>query len=149
MFEGGVVGNAIVKETNQRATAKSLFAFTNKGHYFILIPALVLTILAGAIKPTITIFLGYIFDDLVRFSVGDETGGELRQNVSLWCIALTAVGVATMLANGGFFSLWLVFGEMQAQNVRDKAFLGMLEKEPEWYDIQAEGIGSLLVRIQS
>jgi ABC-type multidrug transport system fused ATPase/permease subunit len=127
----------------------SIFAFTDKKHLTVLIPALLLTTIAGAIKPAIAIFLGLIFDELANFGSGSITGDELLKGVSTWCIALTGLGVATMLVNGGFFYLWLVFGEMQARSVRDKSFLSMMEKDMEWYDLRAEGIGSLLVRIQT
>lgn len=132
-----------------QASSKSLFAFTNIKHLAVLIPAILLTILAGALKPAITILLGCVFDELSSFGAGNATGNKLQQNVSIWCIALTGLGVATMVVNGVFFSLWMVFGEMQARSVRDKAFVSMLEKEMEWYDLRAEGIGPLLVRIQT
>lgn len=132
-----------------RTSFSSIFAFTDKKHLTILIPALLLTTIAGAIKPAITIFLGLIFDELAKFGSGSVARDELLQGVSTWCIALTGLGVATMLVNGGFFYLWLVFGEMQARSVRYKSFRSMMEKEMEWYDLRAEGIGSLLVRMQT
>lgn len=132
-----------------RTSFSSIFAFTNKEHLAVLVPALLLTTIAGAIKPAITIFLGLIFDELANFGSGSIAGDEMLKGVSTWCIALTGLGVATMLVNGGFFYLWLVFGEMQARSVRYKSFLSMMEKEMEWYDLHAEGIGSLLVRIQT
>jgi ATP-binding cassette, subfamily B (MDR/TAP), member 1 len=132
-----------------RASFSSIFAFTHKKHLAVLIPALLLTTVAGAIKPAITIFLGRIFDELASFGSGSTTEDEFLKNVSIWCISLTGLGIATMVVNGGFFSLWLVFGEMQARSLRDKAFRSMLEKEMEWYDLRKDGIGSLLVRIQT
>jgi hypothetical protein len=132
-----------------RISFSSMFAFTNRKDLKVLIPAVLLTIIAGAMKPAITIFLGQIFEDLASFGSGSITGDELLKSVSLWCTALTGLGVATMLVNGGFFGLWLIFGEMQAKTVRDRSFLCMLEKDMEWYDLREDGIGSLLVRIQT
>jgi hypothetical protein len=132
-----------------RTSFSSIFAFTDKKHLAVLIPALLLTTIAGAIKPAVTIFLGLIFDELTNFDSGSIVGNELLKRVSTWCIALTGLGVATMLVNSGFFYLWLVFGEMQARSVQYKSFLSLMEKEMEWYDLRAEGIGSLLVRIQT
>lgn len=132
-----------------QASLASIFAFTNKKDFTVLIPALLLTTLAGAVKPTITIFLGRIFDELSSFGAGSTTKNELLQNVSVWSIALACLGISTIVVNGGFFSLWLIFGEMQARSVRDKAFISMLGKEIEWYDLREDGIGSLLVRIQT
>jgi hypothetical protein len=131
------------------ASFSLIFAFTHKKHLVVLILALVLTTVAGAIKPAITVFLGRIFDELANFNAGSITGDELHEKVSTWCIALTGLGIATMLVNGGFFSLWMVFGEMQARSVRDMAFLSLQKKDIEWYDLRVDGIGSLLVRIQT
>jgi ATP-binding cassette, subfamily B (MDR/TAP), member 1 len=143
------VGADAVKSEAHPASPASIFAFISKKHLKVLIPALMLTILAGAIKPAITIFLGRIFDELAGFGAGTTTQDELLQNISTWCVALTGLGVAIMIINGGFFSLWLVFGEMQARSARDRAFISMLEEEMEWYDLRSDGIGSLLVRIQT
>jgi len=120
-----------------------------KRHVTILIPASFLAILAGVLKPTISIFLGRIFDDLAAFGSGTTAGGQLLTDVSRWCIALTALGLAAWLVNGGFFALWLVFGELQVKSVREKMFKGMLEKEMAWYDLRSDGIASLLNRIQT
>jgi ATP-binding cassette, subfamily B (MDR/TAP), member 1 len=127
----------------------SIFAFTTKKHLLILFPAILLATVAGAIRPVLAIFLGYIFDELLSFGAGDSTESDLLHNVSTWTVAITGVGVATFLTNGAFFSLWLIFGEMQARSVRDMAFVSMLGKEMDWYDLRTDGIGSLLIRIQT
>lgn len=127
----------------------SIFAFTTKKHVLILFPAILLATIAGAIRPVLAILLGYIFDELLGFGTGDSTPSDLLQNVSTWTVAIAGAGVATLLTNGAFFSLWLVFGEMQARSVRDIAFDSMLEKEMKWYDLRTDGIGSLLIRIQT
>lgn len=127
----------------------SLFAFTTKKHILIIFPAILLSMIAGAIRPVLAIFLGYVFEELLSFGAGDSTKSDLLHNVTTWTVAISGVGMATLLTNGAFFSLWLVFGEMQARSVGDMAFLSMLEKDMEWYDLRADGIGSLLIRIQT
>jgi ATP-binding cassette subfamily B (MDR/TAP) protein 1 len=132
-----------------KTTWLSLFAFTTTSHIPTLIPAIILTTLAGGLKPTISIFLGHILDDLASYVSGTITQAELLQDVSKWCIILVGLGVGAWLTNGGFFALWLAFGEAQAKSARVKIFKGMLEKEMSWFDLQRDGTGSLLVRIQT
>ena len=127
----------------------SIFAFTTKKHFLVLFPAILLATIAGVIRPVLAIFLGYIFDELLSFGTGVSTKSDLLHNITTWTGAIIGVGGATLLTNGAFFLLWLVFGEMQARSVRDMAFVGMLEKEIEWYDLRVDGIGSLLVRLQT
>jgi ATP-binding cassette subfamily B (MDR/TAP) protein 1 len=69
--------------------------------------------------------------------------------VSLDALALVGLGSASWLLNGGYFMLWLAFGELQAKSVREKLFDGMLEKDMEWYDMRKNGIGALVPRFQT
>jgi len=59
------------------------------------------------------------------------------------------LGGAAWLIEGAFLSSWMVFGELQAKSVREQMFVEMLDKEMEWYDLRQDGIGSLLIRIQT
>jgi ATP-binding cassette subfamily B (MDR/TAP) protein 1 len=43
----------------------------------------------------------------------------------------------------------MAFGELQARTARREIFDSMLEKEMEWYDSREDGIGSLLIRLQT
>ncbi|KFX93813.1 hypothetical protein V490_04662, partial [Pseudogymnoascus sp. VKM F-3557] len=70
-------------------------------------------------------------------------------SISKWCIVLTGLGLGSCLANGGFFGLWLVFGESQAKQAREKLFTGLLRREMEWYDLRKDGISPVLIRIQT
>lgn len=141
--------NEIVVEAEIQASWKSLFRFTAKQHISILIPATFLAICAGILKPIISIFLGHILDDLAAYAAGNLTEASLLEDVSKWCLALTGLGFGAWLLNGSFFALWLIFGELQAKNVRQKMFIGMLEKEMEWYDTRSDGLSPLLTRMQT
>jgi ATP-binding cassette subfamily B (MDR/TAP) protein 1 len=134
---------------HQDVTGRSLFAFTVKKDLLILLPALILTITSGAAKPLATIFVGKILNDMGTFGAGQTTSSELLQTAKDWCLAITALGVASIFFNGGFFALWLVFGEKQAKHARDNLFASMLKKDMEWYDLCTDGVGSLLIRMQT
>jgi len=127
----------------------SLFAFTTKEHSAPLSVALITTFFSALLKPTAAIFFGKIFDVLIKFGLGQLDGHDTLHGVSLWCVALVSLGGIALLVETVFFSSWLIFGELQAKSLREKMFIGMLDKEMEWYDVREDGMGSLLIRIQT
>lgn len=136
-------------EEQTPATWRSLFAFTNRQHAPYVVLAVISSIAAGIPQPTSAIFYGYIFSNLAKFGGGTLDGQETLRNISIWCIALTALGVVSWVVQGGALSAWMVFGEFQAKTVRKTMFEGMLDKDMEWYDLRKDGISSLLIRIHT
>jgi ATP-binding cassette, subfamily B (MDR/TAP), member 1 len=127
----------------------SLFVFTTKNHITVLCTAVFLNVTAGAIKPTVAIFLGYLFDELVNSRTENVPGAQVVKDVAKWCLLLAGLGFSAWIINGGYFALWMIFGDMQAKSAREKLFIGLLENDMNWYDLQMDGIGSLLTRIQT
>ena len=108
-----------------------------------------MTILAGFLKPSLAIFLGKIFTAMAYFGSGTANAKETLHEISIWCIALAALGFAIFLCEGGMLAGWIVFGERQARTVRQRMFTAMLDKDMEWYDLREDGMGSFLIRIQT
>lgn len=132
-----------------KSSFKSLFTFTTKKHISNIVPCIIFAIISGVLKPISAIFYGNIFGTLTNFGAGVLTAQETLQQVSKWCIAITILGGAVWLFEGLFLCSWMVFGELQARSVREKLFAGMLEKDLEWFDLRKDGIGSLLIRIET
>ena len=127
----------------------SLFNFTTRKHLIPLISALTLTVAAGVLVPVSAIFLGKLFDAFSNFGADNSTGDELLEKVADNCIVLVSIGAATWVLNGGYFTLWLTFGELQARSVRELLFEDMLQKELEWFEMRKDGIGGFLPRLQT
>lgn len=148
-------GSAQVEVSNESyggvipATWGSLFSFTSRQHTLTLTLALVLTVIGGLIKPAVAIFIGKYFEDLASYGASNCDSFELMSRISWWCIGLTILGSISWVVNGSFLSFWMVFGELQARSARQHLFSSMLEKAMEWYDLREDGIGSLLIRIQT
>jgi ATP-binding cassette subfamily B (MDR/TAP) protein 1 len=131
------------------ASWRALFNFTDRTHFFILVPALFLSALSGILLPAVAIFMGKYFDALTSYGAGQLSDDELVHKVLFSTYGLVLVGAATWLLKGGYFTLWLVFGEMQAKSVRDKLFQSLLLKDLEWFEMRSSGVGSLLSRLQT
>jgi ATP-binding cassette, subfamily B (MDR/TAP), member 1 len=128
---------------------RALFNFTDWMHLFILTPALALSALSGVLLPVVAIFMGKYFDALAKYGESTINDHELVQKVLVSIYGLIGVGAVTWLLKGGSFALWLVFGEMQAKNVRDTLFQSLLLKDLEWFEMRSSGVGSLLSRLQT
>ncbi|KAI6708191.1 hypothetical protein JHW43_009279 [Diplocarpon mali] len=134
---------------NGKASWRSLFGFATRQHNAALAIAIFSTLISALLKPVAAIFYGKIFSVLTKFGLGTLSGGETINGISGWCTALAGLGAAAWIVEGTFLSSWMVFGELQAKSVREQMFVGMLDKEMEWYDLRQDGIGSLLIRIQT
>jgi ATP-binding cassette subfamily B (MDR/TAP) protein 1 len=128
---------------------RSLFLFARRHHIPIAISAAVWSIAAGAAQPVTAILYGKLFTEITEFGTGSLTPQQFLNNVSIWCSALAIAAGGAWVVNGASLSSWMVFGELQAKSARMKIFESMLKKELQWYDLREDGIGSLLVRIQT
>ena len=127
---------------------RSLFNFTKRTHITTLIFATILSIISGFIAPAVSVFAGKLFAAFTDFGGGRTEGSELVSRVSIQCVALIALGGASWVLNGGYFMLWLVFGELQAKNARERLFDGLMEKDMAWYDMRKDGVGAMIPRLQ-
>jgi ATP-binding cassette subfamily B (MDR/TAP) protein 1 len=137
------------EDSDAKPTWKCMFVFTARRHLIVMIPAWICSMTAGVIKPSMAIFMGFIFDDIAKYVAGSSNYSHMIGSISKWCIVLTGLGLGSCLANGGFFGLWLVFGESQAKQARERLFTGLLRREMEWYDLRKDGISPVLIRIQT
>ena len=138
-----------VEEQIRHAQWRSLFYFTSTAHVFPLVIALILSIASGIVIPALAIFLGKIFDTFSDFGAGTISGSDLTRQTSLNALYLLGLGTASWLLNGSYFMFWLLFGELQAKNVREKLFDGMLQKDMEWYDTRKSGVSAMVPRLQT
>ena len=128
---------------------RSLFYFSSRQHLPLLIVALFLSTAAGIAGPALAIFFGKIFDAFSAYGSGAADGHTLTHKVSTDAIALCVLGGTVWLVKGGYFALWMVFGELQAKTARDLLFQNLLEKDFAWYEMRTSGIGALLPRLQT
>src|ERR1700742_303774 len=126
---------------------RSLFSFTTTSHLPVLVPAILCSIAAGGLQPATAFFFGKFFDSFSGFVAGSFDGQAFMAKSFSSLSALVAIAAATFLLKGALFSLWLLFGEMQAKRVRQLLFATLLDRNIEWYEAQSNGVGTLLIRI--
>ena len=73
---------------------------------------------------------------------------DFLQNVARQTLYIVILGASNLILSYAFLCCWLVFGELQAKNARNRLYSCMLDKQMEWYDDRKPGISALLARIQ-
>ena len=132
-----------------RAPWRALFNFTTGLHILPLILALILSIASGIVIPALTVFLGKIFNEFTSFGASQISGHDLINRVKTYVVVLCGLGGASGILNGAYYGVWLIFGELQAKSAREKLFVGMLDKDMEWYDMRKLGIEPMVSRMQT
>ncbi|KAI1974428.1 ATP-dependent permease [Ophidiomyces ophidiicola] len=128
---------------------RALFLFTTRRHLAPLSAGLFFAICGGLAVPLLAVILGRIFNELTSFGARSITAVQLMHNISILCVYLLALGCTILAIQSFHFSLWIIFGELQAKKARNELFEVLLGKEVEWFDLTRDGVGALLPRIQT
>ena len=132
-----------------KSSWRQLFSFTRRSHVAPLIAAIVASGIVAASKSVLAVVLGRVFDVIAEYDLGTSSAGSTMSHISRWSLILVGIGVGNWMANSAFLALWIAFGELQASAVRYETFSSLLSKDMTWFDSQAEGISSLLIRVQT
>lgn len=149
--EGPAPYGAILEEDQnfeKSLSWRALFNFTTRAHIIPLLTAIVLSIASGIVIPILSILLGKLFNQFTEYGIGKIDGHDLVHKISSYALCLVGLGSGAIFLNACYFGFWLVYGELQAKNARDKLFDGLLEKDMEWFDMRKTGIVTLLDRLQ-
>ncbi|EFR05351.1 multidrug resistance protein 1 [Nannizzia gypsea CBS 118893] len=138
-----------LREQRLRAKWTSLFYFTSKRHVAPLILALAFSIARGLAVPLLAWVLGRLFNAFSNFGSHSISAGQLLSITSLECTYILALGSGVWFLDWAYFSLWVIFGELQAKNARRWAFEELLHKEMRWFDGVTDGLPAVLPRIQT
>ncbi|KAF4827050.1 ABC transporter B family member 6 [Colletotrichum tropicale] len=136
-------------QPRKTATWKHLFAFTEWKHLSILVLAVVTACICAAVKTGYALILGQIFQVIADYGSGILDDADALSQTSRWCVILCCVGLGALGANASLMSSWILFGEFQARQARQNIFQDLLHQRMSWYDCQADGTPSILVRVES
>lgn len=129
----------------QAAPWRALFFFTTKSHLTCMFVGLAAALAAGGVAPAQSYLLGKAFEAFTNSS----GPSAVLKSVTNYTVYLAALGVGSWIVHFVFFSAWLAFGELQANSARERLFLGMLNKDIEWYDMRKNGVGAMIPRLQA
>ncbi|UNI24824.1 ATP-dependent permease [Purpureocillium takamizusanense] len=127
----------------------SLFAFTKASHLAPLTAAVLASAASAGLRTAFAVFVGRIFDVFAAFGGDLRSGDSAVHDVSEWCLLLTGLGLGNWLINASLLSLWVAFGELQAESARRSLFNTLLYRDLAWFDTSKRAMSSLLVTMQT
>ena len=128
---------------------RSLFSFTTGSSVSVLVAAISMSLILGAVPPAQSYFIGKIFGTFSTFAAGTLPKHEFTNSEIKYVKYLLILSAVALIGASIDMALWLAFGELQAKSARDGLFRGLLEKDQEWYDMRRNGISALLPRLQA
>ncbi len=139
---------SVTKILNERPKWRHLFAFTAKHHLYYLSGAVASSAGTAALRTTLAFILGRVFDLVVAAGDGQIARSEALSRVSRYCVILVALGAAQWIINSAFLALWVIFGELQANNIRQTLFSGLIKMKNAWVSSLPHGTTGLVASIQ-
>ncbi|KAF2021965.1 P-loop containing nucleoside triphosphate hydrolase protein [Aaosphaeria arxii CBS 175.79] len=127
---------------------KDIFSFTTRKHVITVCASAAFATIAALVMPAMAIIYGQIFHEFANFGAGAISSAELLHNTTRWIIFLTGITAVGWVSSSCYFMLQLAFGELQAQNARQKIFDVLLRKKIGWYDLKNSGVPAMLSGIQ-
>ena len=140
---------SICVDQSSKPTWKHLFAFTEPSHAPVLVTAVFTSCCSAALKSSLAIVLGKIFDIVAEFGNGQKDSHDTLADVSRWCLILVLMGIGVWGVNAAFLAFWLTFGDLQAKSVRKSLFNSLISLRNTWFDLLPQGTASLFINIQT
>lgn len=131
------------------ATWKHLFVFTKRRQARLLGLAIVASMLVAGVKTVFAVLIGRIMDIVSPLGAGSIDGSTAMAGVTIWCVVLAGLGLASWAFNSALMALWVVFGELVAKSARKSVFEHLLYREMAWFDGHHEGLSSALSGMQT
>jgi ATP-binding cassette, subfamily B (MDR/TAP), member 1 len=128
---------------------RHLFAFTTARHLIILILATFFALLSGIMVPVNSYLIGMIFSKFTDFGSGQLDAAEFKIQVSKYIVYIVIIASIGWVSNTLSFTLWHIFGGLQAQYARQRVYDAMLLRPVEWFDQRKDGVKSLSTRLLS
>ncbi|KAG9031180.1 hypothetical protein FRB95_003084 [Tulasnella sp. JGI-2019a] len=118
-----------------------LFSYlTRRDVYIYLVPAMLVSLVAGGIAPFMTKVIGQVFDALARYPLStlppDQAKHKLLHDVGIGALELLAMAAGTLLLSSLMASLWMWVGERNALRLRKAIYQSVTNREMEWFDLK-------------
>ena len=120
-------------------SVKLLFSLlSRRDKYIILLPAFILSVIAGGVAPFMTLVLGEVFDTFAKFSViqspSSQDRAQLKHSVAMDALELLALAAGALALSSLTSFLWITTGERNAMMIRQKAYASVSNREMSWFD---------------
>jgi len=136
-------------------SVKLLFSLLSRRDlYLFLLPAFVLSVVAGGVAPFMTLVLGNVFQEFAKFarieSPSSDDRSKLKHDIAISALELLALAAGALALSSLTSFLWILTGERNSMMIRQKVYASVSNREMTWFDTkmgaedgsQSEGEGS-------
>lgn len=117
--------------------------FSPRHRLYLLLPAIISSIIAGAAAPAMTYVVGQAFEGFSTFPLGPDppqaAKDALLRSVGLAALELLGLAVASVALSSITSSLWIWVGEHNAMQIRKAIYHSIAQKDMAWFDTQIDG----------
>lgn len=106
--------------------------------YLILLPAFILSIVAGAVAPFMTLVLGNVFETFAKFasipSPSSDDRAHLKHDIAISALELVALAASALALSSLTSFLWILTGERNSLMIRQKVYSSVSTRDMSWFD---------------
>jgi ATP-binding cassette subfamily B (MDR/TAP) protein 1 len=120
-------------------SVKLLFSLLSRRDlYLFLLPAFVLSVVAGGVAPFMTLVLGNVFQTFARFAViespSPDDRAKLKHDIAMSSLELLALAAGALALSSLTSFLWILTGERNSMMIRQKVYASVSNREMTWFD---------------
>jgi len=113
--------------------------------YLFLLPAFLLSVIAGGVAPFMTLVLGNVFEAFALFcriqSPSPDDRAKLKHDVAIYALELLALAAGALALSSLTSFLWILTGERNSIMIRQKVYTSVSNREMTWFDTKAGSEG--------
>jgi ATP-binding cassette, subfamily B (MDR/TAP), member 1 len=113
--------------------------------YLFLLPAFLLSVVAGGVAPFMTLVLGNVFEAFALFcriqSPSPDDRAKLKHDVAIYALELLALAAGALALSSLTSFLWILTGERNSIMIRQKVYASVSNREMTWFDTKAGSEG--------
>ncbi len=106
--------------------------------YLFLLPAFVISVVAGSVAPFMTLVLGNVFQAFAKFcriqSPSPDDRSKLKHDVAMSALELLALAAGALALSSLTSFLWILTGERNSMMIRRKVYASVSNREMTWFD---------------
>jgi ATP-binding cassette, subfamily B (MDR/TAP), member 1 len=106
--------------------------------YLFLLPAFLLSVVAGGVAPFMTLVLGNVFEAFALFcriqSPSSDDRAKLKHDVAIYALELLALAAGALALSSLTSFLWILTGERNSIMIRQKVYSSVSNREMTWFD---------------
>ena len=106
--------------------------------YLIILPAFLLSMVAGIVAPFMTLVLGNVFNIFANFcripSPTSSDRANLKHDIAMAALELLALAAGSLALSSLTSFFWILTGERNSLTIRQKVYASVSSREMAWFD---------------